>query len=173
MMPPWRRPKRIPWQLWIQRRAGARGCDGSRLMDGDEVYVVTNRLKKTLQRIDYFHGSHEGWGPIAQMHPKYKGDEYEDHVFAFEMFAIHRGGKVIQSIIYIQRAWRKGKRKADLDQSNQDKIVVKRKEEMSDRSMPRKKRRRVMFSVTITFEANPRRRTKKTHLAPQSFQPDP
>ena len=96
MMPPWR----IPWQLWIQRHAGnARGCDGSRLMDGDEVYVVTNPLEKTLRHIDHFPGSrcpHKGWGPVALM------SEDDANVFAFEMFAIHRGGKVIQSIIYIQ-----------------------------------------------------------------------
>ena len=34
-----------------------------------------------------------------------------DQVFAFEMFAIHRGGKVVQSIICIQRAWREWKKK--------------------------------------------------------------
>ena len=109
-------------------------------MDGDEVYIVTNPLEKTLRRIVYFHGSHKGWGPIAQM-----CDDRED-VFAFEMFAIHRGGTVIQSIIYIQRAWRQWKKKTDLNQSNQDKIVVQRKAETSDRPMPREKRCRVVLT---------------------------
>ena len=138
MHPKWK-PERIPWQLWLQRKVEhARGCDGSRLMDGDAVYA--NPLKKTLRHIEYFHGIHKGWGPIAQMY------EDEDDVFAFEMFAIHRGGTVIQSIIYIQRAWRQLKKKTDLNQSNQDKIVVKRKAETSDRPMPRERRCRVMLT---------------------------
>ena len=135
-------PGRIPWQLWLQRFVhNARGCDGSRLMDGDAVYVVTNPLEKTLRHIDYFHGIHKGWGPNAKM------CEDDDYAFAFEMFAIHRGGTVIQSIIYIQRAWRQWKKKTDLNQSNQDKIVVKRKAETSDRPMPREKRCRWMSRV--------------------------
>ena len=107
-------------------------------MAGDYVYVVGNPLEQTIQRIDYFHGKDKIWGPVAQM-----SNEDEDDIYAFEMFAIHpdRGGKVIQSIIYMQRAWRQWKKKTALNQSNQDKVVVKREAEISDRSMPPKKRR--------------------------------
>ena len=80
--------RRLPWQPWPAAILyNFYAADGSELQNGDEVYVLTNPIEEALQRIDYFHGKHQGFGPIAQTY------EDEDDIFAFEMFAIYRKGK--------------------------------------------------------------------------------
>ena len=66
---------------------------GHELQDGDGVYVLTNPIEETLQRIDYFHGKYQGLGPIAQTYID------EGGVFAFEMFAVYGKGKIMRAII--------------------------------------------------------------------------
>ena len=80
------------------RDQGYPSADGSLVNDGDYVYVLP---LYEIREVDYFHGTIDGEGPIAQMVP----DEVD--IFASEMFSTRHDGRTVRAIITLQRRWRK------------------------------------------------------------------
>ena len=82
------------------RQAIQYGADGSKIEDGDDVYLLEGRFQDRVTKIDYFHGLRIDM-PTAQML-----DEDETDALALNMVQLRWWGKAVRCVTLLQRKWR-------------------------------------------------------------------
>ena len=82
------------------------GADGSKIYDGDHVYLLEGRFQDRVTKIDYFHGFHFGVA-TAQLLDEDETDGYEEHhSLALNMVQLGWRGEAVHCITVLQRKWR-------------------------------------------------------------------
>ena len=76
------------------------GADGSKIEDGDDVYLLEGRFPDRVMKIDYFHGFHIGVA-TAQLY-----DEDETQALALNMVQLGWWGEGVHCLTVLQRKWR-------------------------------------------------------------------
>ena len=82
------------------------GADGSKIEDGDDVYLLEGRFQDRVTKIDYFHGFRIGV-PTAQLNfIDSHGVRYEDECLAMNMVQLGWWGNTVHCATVLQRKWR-------------------------------------------------------------------
>ena len=81
------------------------GADGSKIYDGDHVYLLEGRFQDRVTKIDYFHGFRLGRVPTARLL-----NEDVGAALALNMVQLGWWGDAVKCITVLQRQWRRRKR---------------------------------------------------------------